>query len=753
MKDVIDIEGGEFIASDEELFHRTKEVDIITSLRRRWRLVAGLVTGCCLVTYLALELMTPLYEAKTSVMIDPREPKPSASRTDQKAEPPSEETLRKNEIAILRSRGLIEAVVARLSLEREPESDLVRQSNSGVRELLVGAAAAIARAVSAVLGRSRLEQNDIVDALLNRLNTVSTDASRVIEIRFRSADPVRAALIVNTIADEYIAHKMQLEVAGAKSTVKGLEEDIQTLNRKIREAELVIGEIRYKNGLVPSGNNKILLEQLSELNKQIAAATTERAGAEGRLAELSSVRGAQKSGSAGSVLGSPVIQRLEGEADLLAAKIGEMSTFYGDSHPTTIQARAQLKNLRSRIDAEVDKIAEADRRAMFAAKAKETTLKQEMDWLKERVTKENPSEADVRALEREADGYRTLLTQLIARLNDTKTQIQLQGPEAWVLSRATIPIRPSFPPRLAMLSAAFFISAAGGAILAAFLERRDTSIRSMAQLRQLTSMCVLAAIPIVNSGRKEQRSPQSHVLAQRRSLFVEQLRALWFGIQRSPTTPGKVLLITSSVTGEGKSCIASSLARLLALEGRRVVIIDADLRNPSVHRKLGMTLAPGLTEIIAEERDLDEVLKIDAASGSHVLTAGAPVASPSDILQSPRLQSVVRRLAVEFDTVIMDSPPVLAVHDAFILATLADTTIMVVRWGATKLQTFITALHRMAELDVATAGVVLSMVDGKRYANYGYPDSEIFSRTFRRYHTDITSSGTKGKLISLRRDF
>jgi receptor protein-tyrosine kinase len=239
-------------------------------------------------------------------------------------------------------------------------------------------------------------------------------------------------------------------------------------------------------------------------------------------------------------------------------------------------------------------------------------------------------------------------------------------------------------------------------------------------------------VPIVSAkwGVRKAPGPQ-HALDEQTSLFSEQLRAVWFRIKNSKAE-ARALLITSSVSGEGKTSIATSVARMQSLAGRRVAIIDGDLRNPNVHRVFGLRRSPGLTELIRRESQLEDVLQVDKKSGACVITAGAPVPSPADTLQSPLLARVIGALSENFDLVIMDSPPVLAVHDAAILARTADCTVMVVRWGSTKVATFLSALQHLSDFGVQVDGVVLSMVDSKKYIHYS--DSELNSRGFRRYY-------------------
>jgi polysaccharide biosynthesis transport protein len=733
--------------ASEEAPHTVNGVATIVVLRRRWRLIAGLIMALTTATYFVCQLITPLYATKAVVMIDPREAKRAASSADQTAMPPSEETVRKNETAIVRSRSLAEAVIARLSLDRDPEFNPALRVRFGLRDVVEAFESLRTRVMSipsipsepaqpTFQSRDNSGPERVIDIFLDQLNATSTDASRVMEIRFFSENPKRAALIANTIADEYILYKSHQEVTEARAAAQNLEQRVAEVNQKIRDSERVIEEMRSERGLLPTANVKVIIDQLSEVNKQLGIATGERLNAQAWLAELHSARGTSRPDSAAAVLNSPLIQRLQGEAALLAAKIGQLSTSYAENHPKIAEASAQLKDLRSRIDAEVAKITTSNQNALIVAREKEAQLRQEVEWLKSQVAKANTAEVDLRAMERETEAYRTLQSKLVARLNDAQAQIDVQSPAAWIISKATVPRSPTFPPKLAMIAAAFLISATAGTILSVLLERNDGSIRSMAQVRSLTSARVLGAIPMIGRKELDRGSPQSQVLAGPRSLFAEKLRAAWFQIDSATPSPTKTMLITSSVSGEGKSTVAVSLACMLALAGRRVVIVDADLRHPNIHRMMRLQKSPGLAELIAGEKALEDVLQVESASGAYVLAAGASVCSPGDILGSPRLRQILLALSVDFDAVIIDSPPVLAVCDAGVVAQHVDTTIMVVRWGETKTATFVTALQRMSDLNIPVKGIVLSMANSKKYGLYGYPDAEIFSRGLRKYYSD-----------------
>ena len=713
-----------------------KQVTIVAALRRRWRMVAGIVVLGLLATYLLCSMLTPLYTAMTSIMIEPREPKQPMSSTDPEAAlPPSEETIRKNEMALMQSRNLADAVVTRLSLDQLAEFNGDLRSPSALTVWLrgqldsllpkLGLQPQLLKATNAESTRKDGHER-AVETFLGRLGTASTDASRVIEIRFLSEDPARAAQVANAVASEYISQKLNEAQDEASFATKLFEQNTRDLNEEIRDGERIIEEMREKHGLVTGSNGGMIVQRLSDVNQQLAAAVNERMLAEARLEEVQSAHGGA---AAALVRDSLLIQRLRADAAQVAGKIAEMSAVYGETHPELIGARAELKDLQGRLDVEVAKIVASYKDAVTVARAKEASLQQELQTTEDLAAAANTSEVDIRAADRVVETKRALLTQLVAKLTDAKAEINLRGREARVISRATVPELPSFPPRLAMLAAAFLFSGTVGTIFALLLERNDESVRSLAQIRQLTSGRVLGAIPTVK------RLPQARVLVEQRSEFVENLRAVWFQINQS-TQPAKVLLFTSSVSTEGKSTVVACIGRILALSGRRVVIVDGDLRKPTIDRILGLRRSPGLAELITGKAELADVLQTDPRSGAWVITAGMPHSSPAELLQSPRMRQIFASLSTQYDVVILDSPPVLAVHDANLLAAYADKTIMIVHWGATKIATFMSAIRRLSDFDVSVDGVVLSRVDRKRYRTYGSPDSEIFSRDFRKYHSE-----------------
>ncbi len=199
--------------------------------------------------------------------------------------------------------------------------------------------------------------------------------------------------------------------------------------------------------------------------------------------------------------------------------------------------------------------------------------------------------------------------------------------------------------------------------------------------------------------------------------------------------PFKTILITSALPNEGKTTLAVSLARMQAIAGHKVVMIDADYRRPNIAKLIGIDSKPGLVELLAGTATLEEAISKDEVSGAHVIPTGAPAPNPPDLLASDHMRKLLGALSQTYDLVIIDSPPVMAVSDARVLSTEVDATIFAVRWADTRREVAALALKQLTQAGARVAGVVLTMVDPKKHAKYGYGDSGYYYGRIKKYYT------------------
>ena len=328
-----------------------------------------------------------------------------------------------------------------------------------------------------------------------------------------------------------------------------------------------------------------------------------------------------------------------------------------------------------------------------------------------------------------------MLQEFLTRFEQTNAQLDssVNDTNARVISRADVPDQPSFPPTLTIIAVAFIAGGLFSALIVLGLEQMDRGFRSGDQVEKATGLRSLGLVPMVKSGSG--KNPANYLLRHPSSMFGESIRSLYTSILLSPdATPPRKLLVTSSQPKEGKTTIALCLGRMRALSGHSTVIVEADLRRPSVHRALGIERRPGLTELVLGEAQLADVLVKDAESGAYVIPAGKLAPDPTEILSSKRMREILNELARHFELVVVDSPPIVAVADARLLASQVDASIMVVRWARTPREVVSLAIKQLQESGANISGIVLSLVDSKKHAQYGFADSAYYYGPVKRYY-------------------
>ena len=443
------------------------------------------------------------------------------------------------------------------------------------------------------------------------------------------------------------------------------------------------------------------------------------------------------------MLASPLIHRLrEREADV-ARRVAEMATEYGPRHPKMINIQAELQDIRGRIEAEVEKIVRGLSNEFEVAQAGERTLERNLSNLQEEATRSGAAHGQLRVLEREAAASRALFDTLLARFKEAGGRDEIQHADARIISYADVPALPTWPRKGLVVGAALAVSTFLGVLLVLLLELLDRGFRSSEQIESVTGAGTLSLIPLLAGLRLNRGSPVQYVLDRPASSFAESLRTLHTGLLLSDVdTAPKSVLITSSLPVEGKTTIAIAMARLIARSGRRVVLVDADLRRSQVAKILELSNEQGLVEILGtQEASLETVIQHDRDSGLHVLTAGSrSVSNPPDLFGSSRMRDLISALQHTYDLIVIDSPPLHVVSDSRVLARMVDKTVYVIRWEKTKREVATLGLKQLLESGASVAGVALSMVNVRKNARYAYPDSGYYyyrrSREYRRYYTE-----------------
>jgi polysaccharide biosynthesis transport protein len=731
-----------------------RSFDFAELLRVFWRrknLLVGIVALLMVLAIAGLFAVTPLYTAQTDLIIESREQKVADLQAVLGDILPDKEGLL-SEIEVIRSRTIAEKVIDQLRLAQDPEFNEELEPKGPIGMLLEDSRDGLSRFLPADMfaaffgsqpgltadERRARERDKIVDTFLEQLAVSVKGQSRVIVVYFTSESPEKAARIANAVSDTYIVEQLEAKFQATQRANRWLAGKLQDLRRQVAQSEGAVEEYRRRAGLLQSKDGTLISQQVADLNTQLIVARTERAAAEARLDQVRQlIRAAGDAQGAAEVLGSPTIQELSKQEAEVKRKLADLSQEMGDRHPRLISARAELKDLQSKAAAEVNKVVQKLENDAGVARAREAALQRSAQQLEGRLGQANASEVQLRALEREADANKALLQQFLSRFEEITAQSDLvaQQTNARILSKAVVPEKPSEPKKLQILLLVFFAASALAAAIVLLVENMDRGFRSGEQIEQSTGARTLGLVPIFKGGRRD-GGPHAYVAKNPSSLFGEAIRSVYTSILISHSKPApRTVLVTSSQPKEGKTTLASCLARICAISGKRAVIVEADLRKPNVHRVMGVPQSPGLTEFYRGEATMAEILHRDESTGAYAVPSGRLGVDPTKMLASAEVRRLLSDLARDFDLVVVDSPPLMAVSDARQLAPDMDATVFVVRWGRTHREVVRQGLKELLETGASLSGVVLSMVDPEKHARYGFGDSGYYYKGVKSYYT------------------
>ena len=663
------------------------------------------------------------------------------------------------EIEIIKSRALHQRVVEKLNLTRDPEFN-----PSLTPSILVGLLPFLRdQEHPAVTSQDKI-MFETIQALEGKLEVSNNGLSRTITVSFRSEDPQKAALIANTLTDEYLNSQLEAKFDELQRTSVWLTERLSELETKVQSSDRAVEEYRKRHGLLTrQGDLTTMAEQISTLNTEIILARSDRAQAEAKLKYTQDLIDSPGGvGSASDVLANTLIQRLkEQEAELLRNLAVNEERFV-PKHPVMIQARAELRDLQKKVELEVQKIILAQRGEVNISRVREQTLMDELKKLEKGVAIQNEQEIQLRQLQREANTNQTLYVDFLTSFKTVAGQQGIQSTDARIISVAVVPTEPSHPNMPLIFSAALLLSGLIGVGLIFIIEVLDNSFRSLEHLEKVIGLNALGIIPEIGNGASSgrllgRRSKNSranrhkeiealqkiafYAHANPTSAFAEGIRNISVGIASSNVdTPPKCILVTSAEPQEGKSIFNFSLGLIQAASGRKTITIDCDLKKPLLHTILKVERSPGIVDYLNNQATLEEIIHRSEETGLYCITAGSATKQSANLLESKKFSDLLTALREGFDFITIDSPPLLAVTDSYILAPKVDGVLLAVRWGQTRQNLAREAVRRLEKNNINILGAMLTRVNLKRHAYYGYGDSNYYSAGYRDYYTSPSNS-------------
>lgn len=724
-------------------------IDLAEFLRifqRRAGLLLGTICILMVVATLAVHQLSPRYTASTKVLIDPKKPQVVDIESVVSSLTYDNQTV-ESEIAVIQSRTLIGEVIDELGLYRHPEfNPALRAQMAEEKEPLIDWNKVVPRAwVERIFPKkeqappdpekqARHERTRVINAVAAAISVKPVGRSRVVDIAFSSGDPELAADVVNALARLYIVEQLKTKFEGTRQASEWLNDRLGDLRRQVKESEIVVENFRARSGLIEGRDTSIVAQQITELNTQLVRARSEYEGAKAQLAKIEELFEESGFGSILDLLGSDTINRFRIKETELKRREAELLSEYGPKHPIIVNLRQEMELLNTRISSEAKRVIEEMRSEVAVSLQRVLSYERSLEGLKGEAAALNSNEVALRQLEREAAANRAVFETFLNRFKETE-QIGFEQPDARIVSEADIPTDPSFPNKRLLLAVAFVGALGIGLGLVYVAEILETGFLSTDQIERELQIAGLGLVPRIKGARPV---PQDHVIKKPLSAFAESMRSLFTAIllQRANSSKGITIMFTSAVPSEGKTSIVSSLARVIARSGRRVIVLDCDLRRPRIHKAYGAKRGLGLTDFITGTATMETLIQEDSQSDAHFISAGHPTEDPQELLRAERMRYLIDRMRDRYDVVLLDAPPVLPVSDAKVLCAWADICAIVVKWRATRRAAARTAVHQMVAAKANIAGVVLSQVNVRRHAKYGYGDSGYYYGDYKKYYRE-----------------
>jgi capsular exopolysaccharide synthesis family protein len=566
--------------------------------------------------------------------------------------------------------------------------------------------------------------------------------------------------VVNTLMQTYVENNFKSRFDSTMAASAWLQGQLSDLQIKVETSQEKLVRYQKEHEILGTDEKQnITMTKLDELNKELTTAESERMDKESlyRLVEsgdpdaIAASAGGLEDAVPGAQTASQLLETLRNKQADIKIQAADLSTQFGPSYPKLSQLNNQLKEIDSQMLAEMKKIASKVRGQYTTALQRENMLHDALEKQKQEANKLNESAITYTILKRDVETNRQLYEGLLQKLKEAGVSAGLKSNNFRIVDRAappTGPIEPNIPRNLLF---AMVLGLASGVGLAFLLEALDNTVRTTDQAQLISGLASLGMIPLGSKSAREGPNPKRLVIAASKeavelvtqvrpqSQMAESYRALRTSLLLSNLgAPPKVIMVTSALPQEGKTTTSINCAVVLAQKGVPVLLIDADLRRPSIHKTLGMAPHPGLSNVLTGSTTLEQAITRTAILPNlFVLAAGTPPPNPAELLASSNMRDVLAQLREKYDHIVIDTPPSLSVTDAVVLSPRADAVVLVIRSGQTTKQALRRARDILTQVNAKVVGVLLNAVDLSSPDYYYYYE---YQGKYARYYRDQDSS-------------
>ncbi|WP_237714028.1 GumC family protein [Novosphingobium sp. Rr 2-17] len=692
--------------------YEARLADVIRSARdvvkRRFLmliLVAGIVTAIGIAATLST---TPVYEGVTRLQIDPSRNPLSRSASEAQAQLASEAI--ETEVSVINSLDLARTVVTRLGLLNDPEY----AENVEAREKKGPVSAS--------------EKMDIVaGAVLADLSVSREKLTYIIGIRYRSKTPAKAAKIANAFATAYLDTRVGNNIGTAARQFAFFEKRLDELALEARAADQKVADYQSRYGIVKGGANSqttIVDQQVGPLAVQLTQAQAQAEAAKAQLSMAQNQTRAGRLDAVADVLDSGTIIELRRQRAEITRDLGLIENRYGPRHPETTRVRDQLGQIDAQIKEEANRVIRSLQAKASAGNQQVVALQREMNRLEGEQAQDARARVTADSLQREADSKHTAYDKMADMALETRQASQNSIAQATIVDAADTPLRPSWPNKPLLFLLSLLVGVGAGIAVITAQELMVAGLRTIDDIEGTLGIPLIGAVPAV----KKVARPADLLLEKPTSQFAEALRnvrASIMGVKSGVERP-RVIALTSAMPAEGKTTTALALARTMALNGNKTMLLDVDIRRAQL-RQISSNSGniPGTVELLRGEAKLSEVLQPTGLEGLDQIVVREPYFSSENLFGDQTIHNVLNELSMSYDTIILDLPPLLGLADGRFLAALSDAVVLIVKWDETPEHAVEAAVNALKSDNSNLIGAVFTMVEaGARTVGSYYYDAK-----------------------------
>jgi succinoglycan biosynthesis transport protein ExoP len=717
-------------------------------LRRQYSVIIFAAVLSLAASAIYLRIAAPTYTAQVKVLFG----NPKAQSIQQQsvlAEAIVDVSQIETQMQVLTSKAIASSVINQLKLADDPEfKEPGRSWRSTIQEWLG----------SAPPPRPADPMDRLVDEFGKRMSAVRLGYSTVIEISYSASSADRASEIANAIANTYVTDQLNAKLEASRTAAGWLQDRLRELGQQALTAERAVSAFKSQNNIVAANGKMMDEERVTELNSRLVAARAQTSEITARLNRLETVISANPAeslsignldASGSDALGNPIINNLRQQYLEYARKEFEWSARYGADHLAVVNLRTTMKGVRASILEEVRRLAATARSDLEVAKQRQQEFEKQLAQAIAQSRTANSAELTVRELETNAKTYRSLYESFLQRYMGTVQQESFPIAEARVISPAAPPQGKSKPNSALILAIGLLGGIALGTGLGFLRDVMDRVFRTSAQIEAALQLPCLSLVPLLKNQPKAplsrpalvdkdfehrtiSRSSATYwaVTAMPLSRFAESMRSIKLAIDLNSTqASNKIIGITSALPNEGKSTIVASLAQTIAHAGKRVIVVDCDLRNPSLSANLAPNANAGIIDVLSGARSLEETLWRDANVNLALLPSSkkTPLFHTSEILSTEQISKLFDKLRATYDYVIVDLPPLAPIVDVRATTALIDCFVLVVEWGRTRTDVVEHALHTAPNVYECLIGAVLNKTDMRAMKRYDHYHNDYYN--------------------------